>query len=155
RPRANMQKLIQPVFEGIDGSHHAERIQQGAECEDREQGGNILSMGKTPDSGPHGVAAQNVGGGTADDAHIVMRASVYAVEAESAIHGAGLAWLEERQFATALFQRRGYGDELRSLDAIERAAGGADLMVAHADFEGRGQRRHEIKLPDRADVFAE
>ena len=75
-----------------------------------------------------------------------MRAGLHAIEAKRAVHVAGFSRLKELKLATALL--------VVALDAIMRLARGTNIRLPDPDLHGRHQRRDEIELPDRADVFA-
>ena len=76
-----------------------------------------------------------------------MRAGGYTLEAEGAIHVAGLLRLEQLQLAASLLAV--------ASQAIVRRAGVADSWTAHSDFHGRNERLNELVLADGTDVLAE
>src|SRR5580704_11015862 len=69
------------------------------------------------------------------------------IEAKRAIHVARFVRLEEAGLTA--------GDGVAPSNAFVCAARGADSRRENLDFKGRYERLHEIKLTDRADVFAE
>src|SRR5580704_11819419 len=70
-----------------------------------------------------------------------------AIEAESAVHVARFARLEQPQLAS--------GTRLAAADTVLGLARRADGRLAHFDFPRRDQRLHEVELSDWADIFAE
>src|SRR5690606_15393519 len=89
-----------------------------------------------------------------NDPDVVMGTGLDAVQAEGAVHVAGLALLEEVELAAVLDQAAALGIA-PAADAVLGQAVLADVVAAHLDFEGRGQRVDEVELADRADVLAE
>src|SRR5688500_15626045 len=69
------------------------------------------------------------------------------VKAGGAVHVARLAGRVQVQLTA--------GDAVPAADAVLGPAPRTDLRVAHLDLQRRGQRLHEVELPDRADVLAE
>ena len=82
-----------------------------------------------------------------EDADIVRRTGLHAIEAEGAIHVSRLGGLEEVEFATAL--------GVVSAQAIMGAACGADAGIPHPDFQRGDEGGNEVELTDRANMFAE
>ena len=76
-----------------------------------------------------------------------MRAGVYTVQAEGAIHVAGFLRLEELQLAAALF--------FVTAKTIVRLTSSTDIEAAHAYFHRRNERLNELILPNGTNVLTE
>ena len=85
---------------------------------DQNQGGDVGTVSKPPDPGARPVVPQCRARGAQDQADVIVRAGVDAIETERAVHVASLARLVEMQFAT--------GNAVAAADAVFRPAGGAD-----------------------------
>src|SRR5690242_18019913 len=71
---------------------------------------------------------------------------MYAVQAEGAIEIARLLWRKQIQLAASL--------PLVAANAIKCVTTPACFCIAHSHFIWRNERIDEIKLPDRAHIFA-
>ena len=76
-----------------------------------------------------------------------MRAAVYTVEAEGAIHVAGFLRLKELQLTASLMAV--------ASQAIMRCAGVTNFETAHSDFDWRYERLNELVLAYGTHVLAE
>src|SRR5262249_3357588 len=121
------------VGEGSKDQHQNKRRHVGA-CADWR---HSRATGRRPE-----LAAWYLG----DNADIVLRAGMDAIQAESAIHVARLLRLEQSEFASR--------DSVPAADTILRSARRADLGIDDAYFKRRNQRLHKVELTNRAEVFA-
>ena len=90
-----------------------------------------------------------------DDAGVVVRAGLHAVEAEGALEIADLQRDEQPELAAALDDLTGDDGVTTALDAVHRRARTADRTIARAEFQRRERRGDEVELANRADVLAE
>src|SRR5205085_10867296 len=112
-----------------------------------DQGREVRPAAEAADAGARAVLPQLRAGRAGDQADVVVRAGVDAIEAGGAVHVARLARQEQVQLAA--------GDAVAAADAVLGPAGRADDRVARLHFQRRGQRLHEVELADRAKVLAE
>src|SRR5262249_57708719 len=82
-----------------------------------------------------------------EDADVVVRAGVHAVEAGGAVEVADLARHEQVELAAAPGRI--------AAQAVVRRTGRAHRRRAGAHLQPGGHRGDEVELPDRADVLAE
>ena len=175
----------QPVLQPVHGLDHVERIEERAESEDDDQGSQIAALREAADPRAPRVGPQLLAGHSCEDADIVARARMDAVEAERTVHVAHLALLEKRKLAApcpALAAPRSASSRFRPgartkrerlavagvegdgwqgseawprRDTVFGPAAFADGLVADLDLHGREQRPEEVELAERADVLAE
>src|SRR5262249_25223297 len=81
------------------------------------------------------------------DADVILRAGLDAVQAERAVHVPRLAGEEQVKLAATL--------ALVAAQAIVGSAAGAYFPTADFDFERRNKGAHEMELANGTDIFAE
>ncbi len=126
---------------------HAGGVGERGEDEDERHDGEIGAFAEAADARARRVAGKLLARDDGDDADIVVRAGVNAVEAEGAIHVAGLHGLEQIELTA--------GEVAATEEAILGGAGVADVRGTNANLEGGGERLDEVELADGANVFAE
>ncbi len=148
-----MQHSPQPRLHGIYRTHHAKRIQQRAKREHDYQRCQILPAREVPNPRPERIRHQLTRRHAAQDANVVVRAGVNAVQAERAIHVSNLAGLKQSEFAAA--NRHQIRNRLPSAtDAVLGMAARANILLAHFHFERRKCGSHKVELSDGANKLA-
>src|SRR5262249_57431680 len=108
---------------------------------------DVHALREPPDRRAPGVVYQVAPRSGDEEADVVVRASLHAVQAERAVEVADLARHEELELAAPV---RGIAAQ-----AVVGRAGRARRGRAGADLEWRDQGIDEVKLSDRTDVLAE
>ena len=141
------EQISQSILPLDDRPDHAGGVGECAEHQHEHERRQVGPLAESADAGAERIAPKRFAGHDGEDADVVVRAGVDAVEAERAIQVALLARLEEMQLAA--------GDGVAAANALFGRARCADGRLADLDFQRRDQRLHEVELADRADVFAE
>ena len=135
------------LLESVYGCNHAKSVKISGKDQNDQQPYHIPALAKAAQTGPPRIGPQFLGGNSGDHAHVIMRASIDTIEAESTIHIAHFLLLEEPQLTAPL------AGLLIARNAIFGPALGTDISRADFNFRGGMERAEEVELSHRANVF--